>query len=151
VTPDALAGLRDIHLPPPPDGGLGGWLLALLALALAGLGLWLARRRHRLLRAALGELERLAAEHARSGDATPLARGLSQLLRRYALVRFPTQPVAGLTGSDWLRFLDAHGGGGAFHDGPGAVLASLPYAPAGAADGAALIALVRRWLQANPT
>lgn len=128
------------------------WWLAIAALALVlAVAWWLRRfRQRRALRTALRKLRELARAHARDGDATGLARGLSRLLRHHATLRFAQADVAGLTGGEWLRFLDAHGGEGAFCHGVGTVLESRPYRDAGAVDAAALIALVRRWLLANP-
>jgi len=158
MTSPSLDQLRDIHLPPSP--GLWppapGWWLVALALGL-GAVLWVARRRvrQRPLRAALRELDALARTHAHHDNKVLLARGISRLLRRYALWRFPQAGAAGLTDADWLRFLDQHGGAGRFTQGPGAQLASLPYRPAGAADrgreadAAALLALARHWLRTN--
>ena len=152
MTSAALTDLRDLHLPPTP------WLvqaeawLAMVALGLLMLVFWWLRRwlGRRSQRAALHELASLARAHARDADASRLARGLSGLLRRYAMARFAESGVAGLTGLAWLEFLDAHGGAGAFSQGVGSVLATRPYQPDGAYDVAALIALVRRWLKANP-
>lgn len=154
VSSPSLADLRDIHLPPPPPlaallpewwMGAGAVAVFLSAVAL----IWYSVRRRRL-RAALAELTRLAAQHRRDGDAPRLAAGLSRLLRRHALCRYPQAQVAGLAGVPWLEFLDAHGGGGAFTSGAGAALEWLPYGGRGEADPAALIALVRNWLKANP-
>lgn len=157
TTAPSLDDLRDIHLPPPPylttlvpEGWEAALVVAALALFVATLWGLLRFLRRRRLRCALRELAGLAADHRRDGNATRLAAGLSRLLRRYAVARFPQTEVAGLTGSDWLRFLDAHGGQGAFVDGAGAALASRPYRTAGEVDAAALIAVVRRWLKANP-
>lgn len=167
----ALASLRDLHLPPPP--GLwplasGWWALGAALLVLVAVVLWRRQRRRRPLRAALAELAALSAAHRRDHDAVALARGLSRLLRSYAVRRFPHAAIAGATGPDWLGFLDAHGGGGAFSAGAGAVLGTLPYRAAhattsdavpdlasvpaagdAAPDPAALVALVRRWLEVN--
>lgn len=155
ATPDALADLRGYHLPEPVTWwppAPGWWLLgALLLLAAVILVLALRRRRGRraALRAALGELERLGGVHA-ANDPSARARRLSRLLRRYALARFPRHEVAGLAGEDWLRFLDAHGGGQAFTRGPGRLLGEAPYRPAG--DPAALeelAGLARAWILHN--
>lgn len=155
MTSPSLDDLRDIHLPPPPLlANIPEWLVwsltaGALMLALAAIyGTWRALRRARLRRA-LHELSRLAASHARDRDSPALARGLSQLLRRYAQSRFPGRDIGGLAGRDWLAFLDQEGGEGAFSNGVGEVLESLPYRPHGDVDQAALIALVRRWLEAN--
>lgn len=151
-TPPSLDALRDIHLPPapvllPPADWL--LLMALLGLAAAVWGVARSMRRRRL-RSALRELNRITATYARDADTAALARGLSRLLRGYAMARFPQEAVAGLTGRAWLQFLDAHGGGGAFCHGAGAALETLPYQARGDADTATLIAAVRRWLEANP-
>lgn len=154
MTSPSLDQLRDIHLPPTPGlwpPAAGWWLVALILVL--GTVLWVARRRirQRPLRAALRELDALARTHAR--DDVLLARGISRLLRRYVLWRFPQAGAAGLTGKDWLQFLDQHGGAGCFTQGPGAVLASLPYrrprAAGQEADAAALLALARHWLRMN--
>lgn len=160
MTAPSLEALRDIHLPPAPLlASVDGWLaacilLALLALFAAAIAavFWYLRRflLRRTLRAALRELARLAGAHARNADTTTLARGLARLVRRYAMTRFPQAGIEGLTGTAWLRFLDSHGGAGAFCHGVGAALDARPYQPGGALDQAALIALVRRWLKANP-
>lgn len=152
-----LAQLRDIHL---PESGGGAEILAasvpwaavlglgLLTLALLALRLW--RRRHPL-QLALRRLRALERRYARDGDAQALGRGLALLLRQHALRTHPGRPVAGLTGTAWLDFLDRHGGGGRFRHGPGAVLDTLPYRGQGQpVDAPALIALTARWLRANP-
>ncbi len=155
-----LAALRDIRLPPEP--GLwppapGWWLVAGLLLALAAAAMLRRRSRRQPLRSALRELDALAAAHALEGDPVRLARGVSRLLRRYALERFDDPRIGGLTRRDWLAFLDRNGGGGAFGDGPGRLLETLPYRPERKVGGpspsntdpAELVALARRWLEAN--
>lgn len=155
MTTPSLAELRDIHLPPPPWPAAlldeQASALALIAALAGALLAWSWRRwTRRRLHAALRELARLAGDHRRHGDTTRLVRGLSHLLRQHAIARFPATDAAGLVGDAWLCFLDAHGGGGAFGKGVGSVLASRPYRADGDVDVAALIDLVRRWLQANP-
>ncbi|MEO5659461.1 MAG: DUF4381 domain-containing protein [Polaromonas sp.] len=154
MTAPSLDALRDIHLPPVPVlvTALSRWWLAAAALALVAALVWYLRRwlRRRPLRSALHELTDLATGHARDADTTRLASGLSMLVRRYAMARFAQAGMAGVTGSVWLAFLDAHGGEGSFANGIGAALESRPYQASGAFDEAALIALVRRWLKANP-
>jgi hypothetical protein len=159
MKPASLDALRDIRLPPADPLWIAPhWWLTLLVLTLFAMFgvIWWVRRLllTRTQRRALRELAILAAAHARDGDSIQLARALSQLLRKYTIRRFPDSDVAGLTGHAWLDFLDAHGGGGAFRRGAGAVLATHPYqahtTPMGDVDAPALIAAVHGWLKANP-
>jgi hypothetical protein len=108
---DALAGLRDYHLPgslhwwPPAPGW---WLLALLA-ALVVSALWLhrgrQRRRTRAPGLALAELARLRERQAEEGDEMAFVRDLAILLRRYVLARWPADEAAGLSGDAWRGYL----------------------------------------------
>ena len=155
MSPDLLAQLRDIHLPPPPSfwpPAPGWWLLAAVVVALAVLAWrrlpgWLARRR--LRRAILGELAALR-RRADSGEASAsVAADVSVLLRRAALARAPRGAVAGLSGERWLAWLDAGLGAKArdFREGPGRHLASAPYGGPAPADAAALLDLAERWVR----
>ncbi len=111
MKPDALAGLRDYHLPealhwwPPAPGW---WLLASLLVAAIAL-LWrLRRRRGRREQAtdlALRELAALRARWTRDGDDMAFVRELASLLRRYALACWPADEAAGLSGGAWLGYL----------------------------------------------
>lgn len=143
--------LRDIHLPEPVGWwppAPGWWLLAGgLLLLLAALAWWRRRRRGSWRRAALEELDRLEQVYRAQGDAVALARALSILLRRAALAAAPRSRVAGLTGSDWLRWLDAQLGGRDFRQGPGRTLVEAPYRPGARLDAEALLALCRRWVK----
>jgi len=152
---DPLAGLRGWHLPEPVSWwppAPGWWVLALLVVLLAaaairwGLGFYRSRA---AARAAKGELRQLRELFQRDGDACAFARGLSRLLRRYAIARFPRRQVAGLAGGDWLAFLDEHGGGGRFRGGPGQVLAEAPYRPVAEIPAGELASLVEDWISRN--
>lgn len=57
-------------------------------------------------RAALRELRALET----GADDVRFARGLENLLRRYAIARFGREKVARLSGDAWLDFVVAHGG-----------------------------------------
>ena len=150
-----LAGLRGYHLPdavgwwPPAPGW---WLLLGLSLVLGGLFVWWGMRRRRreaAARQAERELARLRAALDGQGDPAAFVRGLSRLLRRYALARFPGLGAAALTGDDWLAFLDTHGGGGRFRHGPGRQLADAPYRPTVTAPVGELAELVQAWIRHN--
>lgn len=143
--------LRDIHLPEPVGWWppAPGWWLApiILTLLMAGL-VWLVRHWRRVtpIKLARQELDALAADP----DASPAdkLRRLSILLRRVALTMYPRQEVAGLTGEDWLRWLDATLGAPRFSQGAGRLLAEAPYRPAPSGDVDELLALSRDWLRA---
>ena len=152
---DPLAGLRAYHLPDPVSWwppAPGWWLLASLALVIAAAAALSLLRRYRQgasARVARTELETLAADYTRDHDAAALARGLSRLLRRFALASFPHHRVAGLTGDDWLAFLDEQGGHGRFRAGSGRFLLEAPYRPVSDLPADELVALVGEWIERN--
>jgi len=153
ASPPAL-DLRGVHAPLPPElwpPAPGWWLVAmLLAAALVLIGLrgyryYRIRRRRQQALAALDGLARARGEV----EAQAFVTEVSTLLRRVALARFPRKQVASLLGTDWLGFLDATGGDGAFVSGPGKVLAMGPYARQVEVDAEALLALARTWIVKN--
>jgi hypothetical protein len=147
-----LGALHDIQPAPEPTWwppGPAWWLLGLLmlvALVVAGWYLWHGWRRLRLRRRVLQELHQQIRTYA--DQPRELAGAVSVLLRRAALQRFPPEQVAGLSGTDWLRFLERTGGRG-FIDGPGRVLAEAPYRPGVPLDVTGLHQLARHWLRCN--
>lgn len=156
MTMDVLSDLRGYHWPEPVSWwppAPGWWLLAGVLIALTGLVSWKIRQKRRRLEAAdvaLKELSALqAAYEAKPEDGAALARGVSQLLRRFALARFPARDVAGLTGPRWLAFLDAHGGESAFSKGPGRVLSEAPYRARATFSAQSLLSLAKRWIERN--
>jgi hypothetical protein len=151
---DPLAQLKDIHLPPavswwPPAPGW--WLLGLVMLG--GVAWAVVRLRRRttmpnLRREALAALEQAEADWRSHQDGSRLAAELSTLLRRVAISLYPGTDVAGMTGVDWLRWLDERLGGHDFEKGSGRLLLEAGYRPtADIDDPEALIALTRRWLE----
>ncbi len=154
-TAAATLDLRDIHAatapsvwPPAP----GWWLLAVLLIALLVSGsLWLLRRykAHRLNCQVMDELDALTNSSTEDNTVVFLSK-LSILLRRIALRRYTREQVASLTGSDWLRFLDATGGNGDFEHGVGQILEVGPYCPhPQELPAEELLALARRWVKHN--
>lgn len=142
---DPLDALRPLHEPaaiswwPPAPG----WWVLLLFLLFVLLVFW-RWKRATLQRAALRELKLLASKINTSQQAA----AINQLLKRYALVCWPAAEVAALTGESWLKFLDRHGGNGAFSQGPGRVLLTLPYYDVNQHN-EELISLAYRWIKTN--
>jgi hypothetical protein len=154
--PQQLLQLRDIHLPGQPafwPPAPGWWLVAAIMIALLAWMAVSALRRYRIHRQRRRVLAALAGlEHELGSECSPEAlAGVSVLLRRLALLRFPRERVAALTGSAWLRFLDDSGGNGRFADGPGRILATGPYQRSlpPDVDAAGLVVLVREWVARN--
>jgi len=112
-SPDALAQLRDIHLPdavsfwPPAPGWWVLWAgIFVLGFIVAA---WLRRRRRSADRVALAALDDLACRYDADHDVSALAVGLSELLRRVALARFDAPDVAALHGAARARSMAGDG------------------------------------------
>lgn len=125
--------IRDLHLPDPVSWwplAPGWWLL--LVLLLLGLALLLRRwraayRQHAARRVALRRLQVLTEDYVRHGNAVAMAQQLSALLRRTMLAYAPRQEVAGLTGEQWLEWLDQDLERSHFVEGDGRLLVEWPY------------------------
>ena len=130
--------IRDIHLPDPVSWwppAAGWWLLLVLIVSTVALIVWQIRRRQlfRLRKTAMTELNALYRAYQKQYDAKRFARELSVLLRRVCISYFPDSDVAGLTGRQWLVFLDSklsdkyNKCGQKYSDGAATVLISAPY------------------------
>ena len=125
--------LRDLHLPDP----VGWWPLApgwwfVLLLAAAALLFVTSRavkwwRHNAPRRFALRELARYEAEYLQHRDPVLLGKQVSALLRRGMLAYAPRADVAGMTGEDWLLWLDRGMPLPYFHTDGGKSLLELPY------------------------
>ena len=134
---DPLAQLRDIHMP----GAIGWWplapgwwIIATLLLAVFATTIWLGwrtRRQNRYRRLALKQLEQ---SNPDSDDPQRYLQAVNQLLKQ-TLLSAP-QPVAamGLTGSQWLAYLNRSGNTTLFSEGAGRLLLEGPYLPPSAVD-----------------
>lgn len=156
MNPEELP-LRDIHLPPeisawPPAPGW--WLLAALLIGLLVLVFRLWRRRQPIYRKqvvqpALQELQRIEADYAH--DPAEMIRQLSVLLRRSAISLHGRRQIAGLTGAEWLTFLDQQQRGEVFGTRFADMLTQQPYREQVKGDAEALASVVRDWLQQQET
>lgn len=108
----SLARLRDIHLPDPISWwplAPGWYVLATIIALLLVLGgwkfyqWWRWQQPKRIALKMLTQYEKMA--EAQNNTAFICAR-ISELLRRVALVYYPREQVAGLSGEDWLEFLN---------------------------------------------
>lgn len=153
--PDPLEALRDIHLPPAPAWWppAPGWWLACLVILLALVFLARAvlrrRRAARPRRAALTACMAIRRRHHDGAPPAALVADITLLLRRVAMTRWPRERVAGVTGHDWLAFLDANSAYPGFVHGPGRVLATAAYRPAESVDMDALLTLAEQWVRHN--
>lgn len=108
--------LRDIHLPEPISWWpvAPGWWLLLVSLLLIFILIFFARKIYRskqLKRDINAELETIKQQFQTTQNKSQLAKALSVLLRRasityYSHSHFNGESVAGLTGEDWLAWLD---------------------------------------------
>jgi hypothetical protein len=156
MNPEELP-LRDIHLPPevgmwPP--ALGWWIiLAVVLIALYLLFKWWRRRqpryRKQVVQPALLELQRIEQEYA--ADPAEMIRQLSILLRRSAISLHGRYRTAGLTGAEWLSFLDQHQHAAVFTQRFADILTTQPYRRQLQGDASALAAVIRDWLQQQET
>lgn len=150
---DALAQLRDIHLPAPVSlwpPAPGWWLVGLTTLAvLSWLGFKIIKHWHHnaYRRLALKELQQLQQDYAH--NLPVLVEQLSLLLKRVALVAYPRAKVAGLTGQGWLQFLDQTNKTRHFSTGPGQVLVTAPYDAGVAINLELLTALIKNWIKTH--
>lgn len=141
--------LRDILLPRaawwPP--ALGWWLLALVVVVLCvGVLAWVAwRRRRRPLRAALRELDALAAAHATADDPARFAEDASRLMRRVAHRVDPA--AASSAGAAWRAFVHRYARNAATREALDSLLARRFQAQQDVDAGAVLGAL-RAWCRA---
>ena len=148
--------LRDLHLPE----AVGWWPLApgwwvVIAFLLLAVGylvrLYLARhRRSAARRHALKQLAELTAEFEQHGDVVVFSSAMSELLRRTMLAYAPRSNVAGLTGEEWLAWLDRDLDQPRFQGEVGRKLLELPYRKPGdelsALEVVDLVAAVRQRL-----
>jgi hypothetical protein len=109
---DALAQLKDIHLPPP----VGWWPLApgwygvmvLVFILLAFITAVIYKRHLNALpkKHALSLLKIYTAQYEKDHNVQLASARISELLKRVALVYFPRHQVASIHGQAWIEFLN---------------------------------------------
>jgi hypothetical protein len=152
-----LANLHDIVLPAPVSWwplAPGWYVLAFTLLGIAVFAGWRAHRRWRVSRYRAEALTELHTVHVESMDPAAATTQLMTLLKRTALVAYPRQQVASLSGERWWAFLDERGGTD-FSEKLGPMTTSLLYASApndGAGDDRVeqLKLAVERWIKEHP-
>ncbi len=149
----ALQQLKDIHLPLAISGWpiAPGWImLYIAAFILLGYGIyyWQQRKRRRLvIRYALQQLYQLQVLQTQNPDNINIAAEISTLIRRTALHYFQRAAIAGLSGQDWLQFLNTSGNTTAFTESTGQLLLDAPYRKLNDTDIAPLFSVTKNWLQ----
>lgn len=150
--------LRDIHLPEPVSWWpvAPGWWLLIVAVLLTLLLIFISRKVYRsrqLKREITAELETIKQQFQQSNNKAQLAKDLSVLLRRASITFYSATNIAGLTGENWLAYLDETSGQNSgitnFHSETGKVLLTAPYLPENAEldfDAPALVHLCEAWL-----
>lgn len=128
-----------------------GWwvviVLLIITFGFAGYKGYRYRQMKRQQHALLSALETFDNTLQRDKSAAAMTQ-MNQLLRRLALMHFPRQQVASLTGKRWLAFLDKTGHTTAFSKGAGRILAAGPYVAQlpDTFDHQGLVKAVKQWL-----
>jgi hypothetical protein len=156
--PASLQNLNDIVLP----AQVGWWplatgwyiLSAVLLIALALLGYRLLRRwfKNRYRRAALQELQLLAAGMQSREERDTSLRQIPALLKRTALSIYPREQVASLAGKDWHRFLNSTLRNPVFAESTASTLDTVSYSAGDLSrvderSATALLSASRHWLK----
>lgn len=142
VSPEALnppiLNLRDIHLPEPISWWpiAPGWWFLIVSLLLILIILFVSRKVYKskqLKRDISSELDNIKQQFQQTQNKSQLAKSLSMLLRRSSITYYPKTNIAGLTGNNWLAYLDntntKSSGDRKFQSDIGKVLLTAPYLP----------------------
>lgn len=130
---DPLSQLKDIQLPDPVPfwPPAPGWL-ALAVIILLGF-IYLLYRFYRVwqkkaaAKSALKQMHNCYLKYLETNHHREYACQINILMKRVALGYHHPDEVAGLSGDQWLAFLDATGKTTDFTQGPASILASAPY------------------------
>lgn len=150
--------LRDIHLPDPVSWWpiAPGWWLLIITVFITAVIIFLFRKIYRskqLKRDIHAELDVIKQQFQKTENRSQLAKSLSILLRRASISFYPAKNIAGLTGENWLAYLDSTNANPIkdkkFQSETGQALLTAPYLPENATldfDTQGLINLCESWL-----
>ena len=159
MSPTNELQLRDIHLPDsvswwPPAPGWWIVVFASILIIVASIAFYRYRKNRLLHKAAKQELEKIKQVFEQSSDSHMLVTSISVWLRRVSLTFYPRREVAGLTGQDWLEFLDKQFGKSKqslrFNHAAGLAIINAPYQNNSDIDAHSLLELCHSWLQCLP-
>jgi hypothetical protein len=154
--------LRDIHLPEAISWWplASGWWLLLACLVLLAVIVFFIKKAHKskqLNREVNIEIKKIKTQFRRTKNKYELAQSLSLLLRRSSISFYSEKDVAGLTGEQWLAFLDgttsetnSFSNAEKFQSKTGNALIVAPYLPKTNDfdfDAQALVRLCENWLK----
>ncbi len=154
-----ILNLRDIHLPEPISWWpiAPGWWIIIASIFLIIAVVFISRKIYiskQLKRDIKDELENIKQQFQQTQNKSQLAKSLSILLRRASISYYPKADIAGLTGDNWLSYLDDSKTNSStdhnFQSDIGKVLLSAPYLPDNSRldfDAQRLIYLCETWLQ----
>jgi len=147
-----LQQLKDIHLPKSIPMWLTapGWIaLYMIATGLIGYGIyyWYKRKKQGYtIQYAMNQLNQLQTLATHNPENINIAAEISTLIRRTALYYFRRDRIAGLSGQDWLNFLNNSGNTTLFTAEAGQLLIDAPYRQYHHGDLAPLFSLTQHWL-----
>jgi len=148
-----LQQLKDIHLPQVINMWwplAPGWYVVIALMFVIGIVITYIWRKYaqerftaRFAQAKLRDLQKLLLNNP---DNINIAAEVSTLIRRTALCYFPREEIAGLSGSEWLNFLNRTGNTTEFTQAIGRLLTDVPYQKNGVAELDSLFKLTNQWL-----
>ncbi|NQY41788.1 MAG: DUF4381 domain-containing protein [Legionellales bacterium] len=148
---DLANQLRDVHLPEAPGmfplstlgyGCVLVFLLFIILCCLYGFKKWL---KGRARRKALKKIDTYKKDT--QIDSVKTIASLSILLRRVALAYYPRHEVAGLTGDEWIKFLNDTSGTKLFNNELKELLLQIPYQKTSDVDYNDLLYAVENWIK----
>lgn len=145
--------LREIHLPEPIHWwplAFGWWILFFLLLVVIVLSYFGIRDllRPNLKREASKVLNEIENNFEETRDSSKCISDISFFLRRVALSRNTSPHIAGITGEEWLKYLDQDLGQPEFSKGAGQILLTGPYCQNSDAEKITqLLLLCHKWVK----